>query len=64
MLIEVVAITIGGLVLIVYIIARSKCIRFKGFCIEVERDVALEEKEHEFNVKHNVREIPKISELL
>ncbi len=35
-------------------IYKSKCSRFEVCCIKIIRDTALEEKEHEYDVEHNV----------
>ena len=60
-MIEIVVIIVAGIIIITYLIARSKCVRFKSWCCEIDRDVELEEKAHEFDVKHGVSEIPKFN---
>lgn len=54
----------GCIVIVIYIIAKSKCSSSKCCGVEVIRDVVLEEKQHEFDVIHNVGELPKIRDIL
>ena len=42
---------------IVKLASKSKCKKCKLLCIEIERDVELEEKENEFELVHRSNEI-------
>ena len=64
MIIEVTVICCSAVVLITYIIAKSKCSEVDWFGLHIKRDVQLEEKSHEFDVTHGVKELPKISDIM
>ena len=42
---------------VIKIVSKSKCKRCKMLCIEIERDVELEERENEFELVHPKQEI-------
>ena len=42
---------------IVKIISKSKCKKCKMMCFEIERDVEMEEREHEFEMRHPKEEL-------
>ena len=57
--------TTAGLILKLFSLTyKSKCKRVKFGCIEIIRDVDIEENEHEFDVKHqaNLNNSTKINE--
>ena len=35
---------------------KSKCSKIKCCCIEISRDVNIEQKEHEFDIKNNIKD--------
>jgi recombinational DNA repair protein RecT len=35
---------------------KSKCSKIKCCCIEITRDVKIEEKENKFNIEHNIKD--------
>ena len=48
-------VTISGVILkVLSLTFKSKCTECKVCCFSIKRDVALEEKEHEFDVEHKV----------
>jgi hypothetical protein len=48
--------TVAGLIFgLVKACLKSKCDNVKFCCIHIHRNVQVEEKEHEFDVKNNVR---------
>ena len=63
MIIEIVIIC-SAIILIVYIIAKSKCSTVDCCGMHVTRDINMEEKTHEYDVEHGVKELPNILELI
>lgn len=51
-------------VVVIVIISRSKCKKIKCCGIEIDRDVSLEERQHEFDVNNGVSEIPNLKNII
>ncbi len=64
MTIEEISVICGCILICVFLIAKSKCSTLDCWGVHIVRDVGLEEKAHEFDVEHGVREIPKITDVI
>jgi hypothetical protein len=43
-------------IVLLRLLFKSKCSYFRLGCIEVKRNVDIEEKEHEFDIEHNIKD--------
>jgi recombinational DNA repair protein RecT len=55
-IISIISASFTFIIILIKTAYKSKCSKIKCCCIEISRDVRTEEKEHEFDIKNNIKD--------